>query len=81
MIELTQEGRVLAILENTLGCPEELLTPTSALVDDLGLSTLDMETLRLLVNRDCGVLLELEDMAEVKTLEDLYDLVREKAAK
>ncbi len=81
MSELTQEARVLAILEHTLGCPEELLIPGSTLKDDLGLSPLDVETLRLIVNRDCNVVLEQEDMAAIRTLEDLHATIMEKAGK
>ncbi len=81
MTELTQEGRVLSLLENTLACPEELLVPSATLRDELGLSELDVETLRLLINRDCNVVLEKTDMAAVGTLEDLHDLVREKTGK
>ena len=81
MIELTQEERVLAILENNLDCPEELLIPASTLKDDLGLNALDLETLRLLINRDCRTDLGQDEMAEIHTLEDLHDLIREKTGK
>jgi acyl carrier protein len=73
-----QGKKILDLLEGALGCPEEMLIPTSTLRDDLHLTDLDMESMRLLLNRDFKIDIQPADLALLRTVEDVLEAVRER---
>jgi acyl carrier protein len=56
-----------------------LLTPEARIVEDLGIESLDFVDIVVIIERDFGFKVKREDMAGIRTLEDLYKYIDSRA--
>jgi acyl carrier protein len=56
-----------------------LLTPEARIVEDLGIESLDFVDIVVIIERDFGFKVKREDMAGIRTLEDLYKYIGSRA--
>jgi acyl carrier protein len=70
--------RVKALLTQRLGISPEMVTPTAALAEDLGVDSVDAVELMLALEREFNVALPDEAIADVRTVQGVIDLVRER---
>lgn len=56
-----------------------LLTPEARIVEDLGIESLDFVDIVVIIERDFGFRVKREDMAGIRTLEDLYKYIESRA--
>ncbi len=56
-----------------------LLTPEARIVEDLGIESLDFVDIVVIIERDFGFKVKREEMAGVRTLEDLYKYIETRA--
>ena len=68
--------RVVAILTQRLGLPVDVITPEADLSEDLDLDSVDAVELNLALETAFGVSLPDDLFADVRTVQDLVDLVR-----
>jgi acyl carrier protein len=78
--QLTVTDRVVAILTQRLGISPDVVTLTAALADDLGVDSVDAVELALGLEREFNVTLPDEIIADVRTVQDVVDLVCQKTA-
>jgi len=52
-----------------------ILTPEARIVEDLGIESLDFVDIVVIIERDFGFKVKREDMAGIRTLEDLYKYI------
>ena len=71
--------RVAALLTERLGISAALVTPTAELAEDLGVDSVDAVEFALALEREFNVALPDEIIADVLTVQDVVDLVRERA--
>src|SRR6267378_3493164 len=71
-------GAVVALLTQRLGISPEMVTPTAELADDLGVDSVDAVEFALGLEREFNVALPDEVIADVRTVQDVIDLVRER---
>ena len=70
--------RVIALLTQRLGISPEMVTPAAELADDLGVDSVDAVEFALALEREYNVPLPDEVIADVRTVQDVIDLVRER---
>jgi acyl carrier protein len=70
--------RVIELLIQRLGLPPEIVTPTAELAEDLGIDSVDSVEFALALEREFGVSLPDTALADVKTVQNVIDLVRER---
>ena len=70
--------RVVAVLTQRLGISPECVAPTAELADDLGVDSVDAVEFALALEREFNVRLPDEVIAEVRTVQDVIDLVCER---
>ena len=70
--------RVVAVLTQRLGISPEFVTPTAELADDLGVDSVDAVEFALALEREFNVRLPDEVIAEVRTVQDVIELVSER---
>ena len=70
--------RVVALLTRRLGISPEMVTPSAQLADDLGVDSVDAVEFTLGLEREFNVALPDEVIADVRTVQDVIDLVRER---
>jgi len=70
--------RVVAVLTQRLGISPEFVTPTAELAEDLGVDSVDAVEFALALEREFNVRLPDEVIAEVRTVQDVIDLVCER---
>ena len=68
--------RVVALLTQRLGISPEMVKPAAELADDLGVDSVDAVELTLGLEREFNVALPDEVIADVRTVQDVIDLVR-----
>jgi acyl carrier protein len=68
-------NRVAAVLTQRLGISPEVVTPTAELADDLGIDSVDAVEFALALEREFNVRLPDEIIADVRTVQDVIDLV------
>jgi acyl carrier protein len=71
-------NRVIGLLIQRLGLPPDIVTPTSELAEDLGIDSVDSVEFTLALEREFSVSLPDTALADVKTVQDVIDLVRER---
>jgi len=54
------------------------LTPDAHLIDDLGIESLDFVDIVVIIEKDFGFKVKREEMAGVRTLNDLYQYIDER---
>lgn len=70
--------RVVALLTQRLGISPEMVTPAAELAEDLGVDSVDAVEFALGLEREFNVALPDEVIADVRTVQDVIDLVRER---
>jgi acyl carrier protein len=70
-------NRVAAVLTQRLGISPEVVTPTAELADDLGIDSVDAVEFALALEREFNVRLPDDIIADVRTVQDVIDLVCE----
>jgi acyl carrier protein len=76
--DATVADRVVAILTQRLGISPEVVTPTAELAEDLGVDSVDAVEFTLALEREFNVGLPDEIIADVRTVQDVVDLVRQR---
>jgi acyl carrier protein len=70
--------RVIALLTQRLGIAPEMVTPAAELAEDLGVDSVDAVEFALALEREFNVPLPDKVIADVRTVQDVIDLVRER---
>jgi len=70
--------RVVALLTRRLGISPEMVRPTAELAEDLGVDSVDAVEFTLGLEREFNVALPDQVIADVRTVQDVIDLVRER---
>jgi len=70
--------RVVALLTQRLGILPEMVKPTAELAEDLGVDSVDAVEFTLGLEREFNVALPDQVIADVRTVQDVIDLVRER---
>ena len=70
--------RVVALLTQRLGISPEMVKPAAELADDLGVDSVDAVEFTLGLEREFNVALPDQVIADVRTVQDVIDLVRER---
>ena len=70
--------RVVALLTQRLGISLEMVKPTAELADDLGVDSVDAVEFTLGLEREFNIALPDQVIADVRTVQDVIDLVRER---
>ena len=70
--------RVVALLTQRLGILPEMVKPTAELAEDLGVDSVDAVEFTLVLEREFHVALPDQIIADVRTVQDVIDLVRER---
>jgi len=78
--DATVAARVLAILTQRLGIAPEVVAPTAELAEDLGVDSVDAVEFTLALEREFNVTLPDEIIADVRTVQDVVDLVCQRTA-
>jgi acyl carrier protein len=78
--DLTVADRVVAILTQRLGISREVVAPTAELAEDLGVDSVDAVEFTLALEREFNVFLPDEIIANVRTVQDVVDLVCQRTA-
>jgi len=78
--DLTVADRVVAILTQRLGISREVVAPTVELAEDLGVDSVDAVEFTLALEREFNVFLPDEIIANVRTVQDVVDLVCQRTA-
>jgi acyl carrier protein len=78
--QLTVTDRVVAILTQRLGISPDVVTSTAELADDLGVDSVDAVEFALGLEREFNVTLPDEIIADVRTVQDVVDLLCQKTA-
>ena len=73
--DATVADRVVAILTERLGMSPEVVTPAAELAEDLGVDSVDAVEFALALEREFNVALPDEIIADVRTVQDVVDLV------
>jgi acyl carrier protein len=68
---------VIAVLTQRLGIPPEAVTLTAQLAEDLGVDSVDAVELVVALEQHFDITLPETVLADVKTVQDVVDLVRE----
>jgi acyl carrier protein len=76
----TVADRVVAILTQRLGILPEVVAPTAELAEDLGVDSVDAVEFTLALEREFNVTLPDETIADVRTVQDVIDLVCQRIA-
>lgn len=76
--DATVADRVVAILTQRLGISPEVVAPTAELAEDLGVDSVDAVEFTLALEREFNVTLPDEIIADVRTVQDVVDLVSQK---
>ncbi len=78
---MTHQGdvadRIIALFTERLGIPPETVTPTAELGEDLGVDSVDAVEFTLALEREFNVTLPDAAFADVRTVQDVIDLIGE----
>ena len=58
---------------------ENLVVPDAKLIDDLGIESLDFVDIVVIIEKEFKFKVKREEMTDVKTLNDLYNYIEERA--
>ncbi len=78
--DATVADRVVAILTKRLGISPEVVAPTAELAEDLGIDSVDAVEFTLALEREFNIALPDESIADVRTVQDVVDLVCQRTA-
>jgi len=71
-------SRVIAVLTGRLGLSPEDVSPSAELAEDLGIDSVDAVEFTLALEREFNVTLPDAILADVRTVQDVIDLVQER---
>ena len=71
----TIQDKTRALIAQKLSLDENEITPEKSLKNDLGADSLDIVEVSMMLEREFNVKFSEEDMANVKTVGDLYKLI------
>ena len=71
----TIQDKTKALVAQKLNIDESEITPEKSLTNDLGADSLDVVEVSMMLEREFNVKFSEEDMANVKTVGDLYQLI------
>ena len=71
----TIQDKTRALIAQKLSLDESEITPEKSLKNDLGADSLDIVEVSMMLEREFNVKFSEEDMANVKTVGDLYQLI------
>ena len=77
MEDLKMFEKVKAIIAETLNCEEDKITMEANLFTDLGADSLDAMELSLALEENLGASISDEQMAEIKTVADIVNILGE----
>lgn len=63
------------VLEEEFEIDAELLKPEALLIEDIGLDSLDAVDLIVMVDKELNVRIEEEEARELRTLDDVYQII------
>jgi len=69
--------KVNAFLTDEFEIEASALTPDAHLINDLGIESLDFVDIVVIIEKDFGFKVKREDMAQVRTLSDLYTYIEQ----
>jgi acyl carrier protein len=78
--DATVSDRVVAVLTQRLGISPEVVAPTAELAEDLGVDSVDAVEFALALEREFNVALPDEIIADVRTVQDVVDLVSQRTS-
>lgn len=76
---LQPENKIIELICDYTGFHPESIKPDNLLVDDLGLDSLDVMSLQCELNKFYDIVIEDSEMEQLKTVNDLTQLVLRKA--
>ena len=68
-------SRINQLLVEEIEIDEEKISPAADLKKDLEIDSLDFVDLFVIIERNFGVKMKAEEMADIKTLQDFYDYI------
>jgi len=68
-------SRINQLLVDEIEIEEDKISPTADLKKDLEIDSLDFVDLFVIIERNFGVKMKAEEMADIKTLQDFYDYI------
>ncbi len=74
--DLGVADRVVALLTRRLGISPEMVRPTAELAEDLGVDSVDAVEFTVGLEQEFNVVLPDQVIADVRTVQDVIDLVR-----
>ncbi len=72
--------KVNEFLNEEFEIESNLLTPEANLVEDLGIESLDFVDIVVIIEKEFGFKVNREDMVKIRTLNDMYQYIEERAA-
>lgn len=75
-----EETRIIDIIANQLGVDKDMVTPGANIVDDLGADSLDVVELVMALEEAFDREIPDEDAEKIRTVQDIFDYVKTKAA-
>jgi len=67
--------KVNELMHRGFEIPEDKLTPTATLFDELGLDSLDAVDMLVHLEENLGIKVDAQKLVAVRTLQDIYDMV------
>jgi len=67
--------KINQLLVDEIEIEEEKISPTADLKKDLEIDSLDFVDLFVIIERNFGVKMKAEEMADIKNLQDFYDYI------
>ena len=80
MSTTADEAKIIDIIANQLGVDKEMVTPAANIVDDLGADSLDVVELVMALEEAFDTEIPDEDAEKIRTVQDIFDYVKKKAA-
>ncbi len=75
-----EETKIIDIIANQLGVDKDQVTPGANIVDDLGADSLDVVELVMALEEAFDTEIPDEDAEKIRTVQDIFDYVKRKAA-
>jgi len=75
-----EETKIVEIIANQLGVDKEMVAPGANIVDDLGADSLDVVELVMALEEAFDTEIPDEDAEKIRTVQDIFDYVKTKAA-
>jgi len=76
----TEETKIIDIIANQLGVDRDMVTSRANIVDDLGADSLDVVELVMALEEAFDTEIPDEDAEKIRTVQDIFDYVKTKAA-